>query len=1138
MKLLETTLRLSPSDLPNHLACVHLTALDLAVAQGTLVRPTAHSQFLEVLQARGLEHEKAYVDSLRQTGLTVVDLTGRKLTDDGFGETRAAMAAGADAIVQAPLGHDGWAGYADVLLRVNEPSGLGHWSYEVVDTKLARETRGGTILQLWVYSDIVSAIQGRRPERFHVVTPGDPFVHEAYRLDDFAAYYRLVKARLESAVAGSGETYPEPTPHCDICRWWAPCTARRRADDHLSLVAGIRRLQIDELYRHDVRTLTALAGVSVPLPFAPQRGSREAMVRAREQARVQLLGHTTGRPEHELLPLEANRGLHRLPAPSQGDIFLDLEGDPFAGTSGLEYLFGWATRADGGTWRYERRWALGAEEEKAAFEAFIAFAVEGLARHPDLHIYHYAPYEPSALKRLMGRYGVCGDELDRLLRGSTLVDLYAIVRQSLRASVERYSIKELEPFYGFARETPLRETSQALRQVEYLLETNQPLPEDDPLRAQVASYNRDDCLSAAGLRDWLEQLHAGVIASGQAVPRPTPHTGTATEKVTARDLRTQALVDRLVVGIPVDRDDRSPAQHAQWLLAQLLGFHRREDKAVWWEFFRLTDLEDEALLDEKEALVGLQFVGRVDATKKTVTNRYTFPPQEVDIGEDAELLTSATHKVGTLAALDRDARTLDIKHLVTTASERPTTVISRRIFATDVMAESLFGLGEWVADHGIEGPGPYRVGGRLLLRDPPLLSSGTLGQNDGEDEIARACRVALALDETTLAIQGPPGAGKTFTGAQMICELVRVGRTVGVCATGHKVIRHQIEAALKAAVERGVSLRCVHKPKELSDQPGVVREVDSNEDVLEILDGREADVVGGTAWLWARPEMQGKLDVLVIDEAGQMSLANVLAVSQAARSVILLGDPQQLEQPLKGTHPDGAASSVLQHVLGEHQTLPPERGLFIAETRRLAPAICAFTSELFYEGRLRSHPGLERQALNGPDGLTGAGLWFIPVVHDGNQNVSLEEVDVVARLVARLIETGSTWVDASGETHALTLDDILIVAPYNAQVYAIRSALEARGYAGARAGTVDRFQGQQAPVVLYSLTTSSAEDAPRGMEFLYSLNRLNVATSRARCAAIVIASPRLFEPDCQTPRQMKLANGLCRFREMARGWTG
>ena len=301
-----------------------------------------------------------------------------------------------------------------------------------------------------------------------------------------------------------------------------------------------------------------------------------------------------------------------------------------------------------------------------------------------------------------------------------------------------------------------------------------------------------------------------------------------------------------------------------------------------------------------------------------------------------------------------------------------------------------------------------------------------------------------------------------------------------------------------------------------------------NEDVDSALEAREVDVIGGTAWLWAREELANTLDVLVIDEAGQMSLANVLAVSHAARNLVLLGDPQQLEQPLKASHPDGSAASVLQHVLEEHQTMQPERGLFIGETWRLAPAICRFTSVSFYESRLHPRPGLDCQVLVNVGDLSGAGLWYLPVEHDGNQNLSPEEVEAVQTLVRRLTTSGTTWIDAKGNEKALTLDDILIVAPYNAQVYAIAERIP-----GARVGTVDRFQGQEAAVVICSMATSTADDAPRGMGFLYSRNRLNVATSRARCAVIMVASPALFTPGCQTPGQMKLANAWCRFAELA-----
>jgi uncharacterized protein len=272
------------------------------------------------------------------------------------------------------------------------------------------------------------------------------------------------------------------------------------------------------------------------------------------------------------------------------------------------------------------------------------------------------------------------------------------------------------------------------------------------------------------------------------------------------------------------------------------------------------------------------------------------------------------------------------------------------------------------------------------------------------------------------------------------------------------------------------------------------------------------------------------VDVLFVDEAGQVSLANAVAVSGAAKSMVLLGDPQQLDQPQKGSHPDGVNLSALEHILDGHKTIPSDRGIFLPVTWRLPPSICRFTSELFYEGKLTSKPGLEQQRLSGAGELDGSGLRLVEVDHEGNRNSSQEEIEVVADLVAHLTAPGATWIDENGNAGQMRGQDVLVVAPYNAQVSRLADRL---GGTGARVGTVDKFQGQEAPVVIYSMATSSPEDAPRGMEFLYSLNRLNVATSRAKCVAILVASRRLFEPECRTPRQMKLANALCRYRELA-----
>ncbi len=400
-------------------------------------------------------------------------------------------------------------------------------------------------------------------------------------------------------------------------------------------------------------------------------------------------------------------------------------------------------------------------------------------------------------------------------------------------------------------------------------------------------------------------------------------------------------------------------------------------------------------------------------------------------------------------------------------------------------------------------------------------------RNGDERVLDAACRLAVSIAEGVLPIQGPPGTGKTFTGARMICELVRVGQTVGITANSHKVIRNLLDGVLEAAADCGLSFGCVQKVDEPGEPRRGLQFTKDNAEIFASL-GPDCPVGGGTAWLWSRPEAFETVDVLFVDEAAQMSLANVLAVSQAAKAVVLLGDPQQLEQPIQGSHPEGTDVSALHHILGDRKTVPDDRGLFLGETWRLNPDICQFTSELFYEGRLVPRPGLEHQILRSDGPVSGAGLRFLPIPHEGNQSSSPEEADSVAALVHKILASSSTWIDADGVERSVRLQDILIIAPYNAQVYELQVRLP-----GARIGTVDKFQGQEAPIVIYSMTTSRQADAPRGMEFLYSLNRLNVATSRARCVCVLVANPAVLEAECRMPRQMQLANAYCRYLELA-----
>jgi uncharacterized protein len=491
-----------------------------------------------------------------------------------------------------------------------------------------------------------------------------------------------------------------------------------------------------------------------------------------------------------------------------------------------------------------------------------------------------------------------------------------------------------------------------------------------------------------------------------------------------------------------------------------------------------------------------------------------------------ELRNVGGAKLGTIEVIALDRRTVDIRKRKDSASIHPQAVFAHKHVDAQMKKDALVRIGDYVAQHGLGGNGLYRAARDLLLREMPRVGGQPL-RDQGETTVEAAVRLCEHLAGGILPIQGPPGAGKTFTGARMICELVRQGKTVGVTATSHKVIRNLIDAVIEAADKQGVELQCCHKSDEWEEPRHRLSFVTKNEDLLTQL-GHGVSVGGGTAWLWSRPDAFECVDVLFVDEAAQMSLADVLAVSHAAKTVVLIGDPRQLEQPMQGSHPDGTDVSALDHILAGEQTIPPNKGLFLEETWRLHADICAYTSELFYASKLRSHAGLEKQAIKSAGPLSGSGLRYLAVAHSGNQNCSPEEAQAIATLVNTIMNNGSTWIDGDGQGKAITFEDIVIITPYNAQVFEIQQRLP-----GARVGTVDKFQGQQAAIAIYSMATSSHADAPRGMEFLYSLNRLNVATSRARAICVMVGSPAIFEAECRTPRQMQLANAFCRYLEMA-----
>jgi len=1141
MKIVGQQTRLAGSDLSNHLACEHLTTLDLQVARGERTAPDWAAPDLKVIQELGLRHEAAYLAHLSAQGLVVENL-GRidhKEEERLQAETLALMERGAQVIAQGALSDGEWFGRPDVLRRVEKPSKRWAWSYEVADTKLARETKATTILQLSLYSDLVARIQGTVPEFLWVVPPGEGYPGEKYPVLEYAAYYRHVRKRLLKAVGEDADkdTYPEPVDHCSVCRWFKECDQRRRADDHLSLVAGIRRQQRDQFEVWDAETMAKLARLPIPLGERPRHGSKAGYEKVREQARVQVEGRTEKRLKHELLlPVVEGMGFCRLPEPSADDMFVDLEGDPFVGENGLQYLFGFAVLDLAGELKYEKRWALNREEEKKGFEWLVDEIMRRREAHPKMHVYHFGAYEPGALKRLMGMYATREDEIDRMLRAGVMVDLHQAYKQGVRASVEEYSLKKVEPFYGFERKTPLEASRAAMRYIEHRLELgwgDEELPEK--FREAMEGYNGEDCVSTAKLRDWLEAERKKVLDNGTSVPRFSDRDEKASEETEKQQTRVAKLVEQLTKDISANREERTKEQEAQWLLAQLLDWHRRDAKPKAWRYFDLRGMDDADLMEERDAVSGLVWMGSVTSPNGSIADRYSFPNQETNVRvDDRKEVHQKGQRIGTVVAMDPIGRTIDIKKISEATGFHPTSIFVKEPYRNaKAQQDSLYRLGCWVRDNGMSADGPWRGVRDFLMRKPPGLSNSESLQISGVEDFGdELTRVVSALNFSVLAVQGPPGSGKTTSAARAIEALVTERKMqIGVTALSHSVIRNLLGTIV---TEGSGSVRCMHKSdgkEDVSNEEIVV--TTKNEVALNGLKQRTVDVLGGTSFLWAREEFVNSVDVLFVDEASQVSLADVLAISQAAKSVVLVGDPQQLARPGDASHPPGAELSGLEHILmdpqlGKLKTMPESLGLFIDETKRLHPKICKFTSGAFYEGRLHSRAFTRSRVIEGHPWLKGAGLWFVPVQHEGNRNSSVEEVDMVARIVEGLLKPNVKWFDRAGKSQRLKEKDILVVAPYNAQVSDLGARLPKLSV-----GTVDKFQGQEGAVVIYSLTTSSPEDAPRGMEFLYSLNRLNVATSRAMTTVILVGSPKLFEPECRTPRQMQLANAFCGYLEMA-----
>lgn len=1103
--------------------------------------PERVDAMLERTSRLGDAHEQGVLERYRQDRTVVAiarpERMARPALEAAAEATRLAFTAGPAVIFQATFfdpdfaaatepGQEpiGFLGFADFSVRQSD----GTWL--VQDTKLARHARVAALLQLAAYAEQQERIGVPTADTVELLL-GDGSV-SVHRLADIGPVYRKRKQRLLQIIRerlADDVAVAWGNPRYTVCGRCATCEIEVQQYRDLLLVAGLRLSQRARLAVAGVRTIDDLAEFTGDID-----GMADSTLTAlRTQARLQLQAVATKRPPVDLYNPAA---LTILPEPNPGDIFFDFEGDPLyteghaaegAATQwGLDYLFGLVD----GDETFRAFWAHTWHDEGVALADFLSYLAERRAQYPGMHVYHYAAYERTHLLSLAARHGVGEQQVDQLVRENVLVDLYPLVRKTMRVGSRSYSIKKLEPLYMGAELRAGEVTNAADSITEYAAARDLDALGDEidaqRMLESIADYNRYDCVSTLRLRNWLLTLArgAGIRATGtQLAADPDP-------------VEQSPVCDALLAIAATTATPRSADQTAAAFAAAAMDYHRREQKSFWWgHYFRLEYPIDE-WQDTRDVLVvrhvdvardwfreGRQRVdrrhlwlrGRLapgssikpgDQTGPYLVYEYPGPFTNSDTAEGAR-----SHRSVKVLEVTDDGGILVEETLpkdVPRYSHRPSALAPA---APPRPMQQKPAIDEWATAIVAAQPRwPHDPMVDILRRTPPRTRAGHLAAGSADGQTIDAVIATLRdLDHSYLAVQGPPGTGKTYLGAHVITALVQqYGWKIGVVAQSHAVV----ENLLGAVVAAGLQADLIGKvPKTGADaEVCAFTALPKDGQLIFALDHSDTGfVIGGTAWDFSNAARipRQSLDLLVVDEAGQFSLASTIAASVSARNLLLLGDPQQLPQVSQGMHPEPIDQSALGWVADGHDVLAATRGYFLAESRRMHPAVTAPVSRLSYGGLLRANPVAAQRFLAG----IVPGLHMLPVVHTGNAISSREEADAVVVLVCDAL--GRLWTDPSAGRldEPLTEADVIVVTPYNAQLALVREALAAAGYSAVRVGTVDKFQGQEAAVAIVTLAASSAADVPRGLSFLIMKNRLNVAISRAKWAAYLVYSPTLTE---------------------------
>ena len=1128
MKIKNNKFLVSPSDLNNFVACKY-TVLNEIKYHNKEIRKSPDRANDKLWKEMGVEHEKRHYKILKEKYKKSITIKSDLNEKDRFDETVRAIQKGYDLIYHAYLIDDNLRGEADFLIKCDTKSDLGDYSYEVYDTKITRNLKPRHITQITAYSDMLGKIQKVLPEKMYLIDGSDEY--HSFKTIEYIDLFNHSKKEFIKFLSNTSKEkiYPEKCSYCNLCDWKDECDKTWENDNYINLVAGSNKSQIEKLKKNKIRTVEQLS--KTKLTAIDLKINAESFKKIQLQAQLQEEKRNTGEDKIVILDSDFGKGFYKLPKPDEGDVFFDIEGYPRMDRP-FEYLHGLYYK-DKGKLKFKDLWAknYNKESEKNIFIELINFLEKRFVEYPNAHIYHYASYEKRAIRELATSYSSefpKGDIVnDDLLRKEKYVDLFSIVSQSIRTSERDLSLKSIEKFYNFKRKADIVKADDSVIKYDNWIATK-----NEKYKQDIIKYNEEDCISTYLLREFLVKNKPENIdwfVKQEEITKEGEEPNKYRRKASNKLSREEVEVD---LNNRLEKKKNKTNKKFVENLKNFIGFHWKSNKPEFWEVFDRAEKTHLELEDDTECIANSVLINdKPKVTEEGFIYSYRFNDQNYKQKEGKSAFDAHQIKgLGTIYSIEENFPDKNIVKILVSKRrkniEMPSLLTLGNTMPPQVHQHDQ-ALNKFLEDYILNNGENYKSIMDMLERKEPdikNIKSGSILIEENKDLITQSIEIVKNLNNSYLTIQGPPGTGKTYTSAKIIIELMKAGKKVGITSNSHEAIKTLLIAIEQQAVDQNYEFSGMRKSKSSDKHEWkFIRNVTTGKP----LNMDSYSLFAGTSWFFVDPRMNKTLDYLFIDEAGQVALGTTIANATSADNLVLIGDQMQLSQPMRAKHEGYARMSSLDFILEDDDTISIDKGVFLNVTRRLNKKICNYISTSFYDSRLTSDPITETRSVNLKlDPIKDEGLFYVPIDHNGCSQRSDEEADLVEKVFNKIVNKEYKSENITGKISA---KDIMVVAPYNAQANNIRERLKKKFKDDVRVGTIDLFQGQEAKVVLISMTTSDVESLPRHKDFFFSRNRLNVAISRAECVAIIIFNQNLLLASASNIKEMKLINSFCKL---------